>query len=191
MATIGLRNFRYGELNDDGESYKAPSTLGGAIECKVSLDISEAELYADDTLKEKVSAFKSGTITLGVDDDDDAIFAVLLGETVGQYKPSGSEEGIPEYISGSEDVPKYFGFGQVVPKMINGVRKYKVEWFPKVQFKPYVTDKTTKGDSLEFATPSIEGTVFENVNKEWRKRATFESEAEANTYLDSLFVQEA
>lgn len=189
MATIGLRNFRYGEMNDDGESYKAPDTLGGAIECKVSLDIAEAELYSDDKLKEKATAFKKGTMTLGIDDDDDSIFAVLLGETVGSYKPSGSETGIPEYISGSEDIPKYFGFGQVVPKMINGARKYKVEWFPKVQFKPYVTDKKTKGDSLEFTTPSVEGTVFENKNKQWRRRATFETEEQANAYLDSLFVQ--
>ena len=192
MATIGLRNFRYGEMNDDGETYKAPATLGGAIECKVSLDIAEAELYADDILKEKATAFKKGTMTLGVDDDDDSIFAVLLGEKVGTYKPSGQEETtVPEYVSGSEDIPKYFGFGQVVPKMINGSRKYKVEWFPKVQFKPYVTDKKTKGDSLEFTTPSIEGTVFENNNKEWRRRATFDSEEQANTYLDSLFVQSA
>ena len=189
MATIGLRNFRYGEMNDDGESYKAPATLGGAIECKVSLDITEAELYADDVLKEKVTAFKKGTLTLGMDDDDDSIFAVLLGETVSSYKSAQGTENIPEYISGSEDVPKYFGFGQVVPKMINGARKFKVEWFPKVQFKPYVTDKKTKGDSLEFTTPSVEGTVFENKSKQWRRRATFETEEQANAYLDSLFVQ--
>ena len=189
MATIGLRNFRYGEMNEDGESYKAPSTLGGAIECKVSLDIAEAELYSDDKLKEKVTAFKKGTMTLGIDDDDDSIFAVLLGEKVETYKTAESEEGVPEYVSGSEDIPKYFGFGQVVPKMINGSRKFKVEWFPKVQFKPYVTDKKTKGDSLEFTTPSIEGTVFENIKKQWRRRATFETEEQANAYLDSLFVQ--
>ena len=64
-------------------------------------------------------------------------------------------------------------------------------WFPKVQFKPYVTDKTTKGDSLEFSTPSVEGTIFANTSNDWRKRATFDTEEEANTFLDSLFVQTA
>lgn len=186
MASIGLRNFRYGQMNDDGETYKVPATLGGAIECKVSLDIAEAELYSDDALKEKVSAFKKGTMTLGIDDDDDKIFSVLLGEKIN--KVGTGEEQVDEYVSGSEDIPAYFGFGQIVPKMIGGIRKYKVEWFPKVQFKPYVTDKKTKGDSLEFTTPSIEGTVFENKNKEWRKRATFESEEKAKAYLDSLFT---
>ena len=190
MASIGLRRFRYGQMNEDGETYKAPATLGGAIECKVSLDVAEAELYADDVLKEKAVAFKKGTLTIGIDDDDDSIFSPLLGEKTATYTPNGSETSVIEYLSGSEDVPAYFGFGHVVPKMINGLRKYKVEWFPKVQFKPYVTDKKTKGDSLEFTTPSVEGTVFENNGKVWRRRATFDTEDEANAYLDSLFVQQ-
>ena len=190
MASIGLRRFRYGQMNEDGETYKAPATLGGAIECKVSLDVAEAELYADDVLKEKAVAFKKGTLTIGIDDDDDSIFSPLLGEKTATYTPHGSETSVIEYLSGSEDVPAYFGFGHVVPKMINGLRKYKVEWFPKVQFKPYVTDKKTKGDSLEFTTPSVEGTVFENNGKVWRRRATFDTEDEANAYLDSLFVQQ-
>lgn len=191
MASIGLRRFRYGQMNEDGETYKAPATLGGAIECKVSLDVAEAELYADDVLKEKAVAFKKGTLTIGIDDDDDSIFSPLLGEKTATYTPNGSDTSVTEYLSGSEDVPAYFGFGHVVPKMINGLRKYKVEWFPKVQFKPYVTDKKTKGDSLEFTTPSVEGTVFENNGKVWRRRATFDTEDEANAYLDSLFVQQA
>ncbi len=191
MATIGLRNFRYGKMNSDNETYDAPATLGGAIECKVSLDLAEAELYSDDALKERVTAFKKGTLTLGIDEDDDKIFSVLLGEKVNKVKLGTSASEVDEYVSGSEDIPAFFGFGQVVPKMIDGVKKYKVEWFPKVQFKPYVTDKKTKGDSLEFTTPSIEGTVFENKNKEWRKRATFDTEDQAKAYLDSLFVPTA
>lgn len=78
-----------------------------------------------------------------------------------------------------------------MPKLVLGARKYKVEWFPKVQFKPYVTDKKTKGDSLEFTTSSVEGTIFANKEKEWRRRATFDNEADAKTYLDSLFVPKA
>ena len=189
MAAIGLRNFRYAPLNDDGETYGTVATLGGAIECSVSLEIGEATLYADDVLKEKVSEFTSGTLTMGVDDDDDTIFSPLLGESTETYTSGDTSATV--YISNSNDTPIYFGFGQVVPKIKNNKKSYKVEWFPKVQFKPYVTDKTTKGDSLEFATPSIEGTVFTLDNGDWRKRATFETEEEANTFLDSLFTQSA
>lgn len=193
MASIGLRRFRYAPLNADGETYGTVGTLAGAIESKVSLNIAEAKLNADDTIKEKVSEFIEGTLTIGVDEDDDSILSPLLGESTETYT-SGSDstaKSTTVYKSNVNDVPIYFGFGQVVPKMVNNTRVYKVEWFPKVQFKPYVTDKKTKGDSLEFTTPSIEGTIFANNDNDWRKRATFDTEAEANTYLDSLFVQTA
>ena len=193
MASIGLRNFRYGLLNEDEETYAAPSTLGGAIECQVSLNIAEAQLNADDVVKEKVTEFTDGTITMGIDDDDDAKLSVLLGESSETYTIGTGADAttVPVYKSNVDDVPKYFGFGQVVPKMVNHKKVYKVEWFPKVQFKPYVADKQTKGDSLEFTTPSIEGSIFANKDGDWRKRATFENESDANAFLDSLFVQSA
>lgn len=186
-----MRNFRYAVLNEDNKTYAPPATLGGAIECKVSLDIAEAELYSDDRLKEKASVFKKGSITLGIDDDDDSVFAELLGQKISVYKPASDPtgEGIKEYISTTEDIQKYCGFGQVVPKLVKGSRQYKVEWFPKVQFKPFSVDKKTKGDGLEFTTPSVEGSIFENSDKEWRHHAIFETEALANEYLDSLFIQ--
>ena len=48
MAGIGLKSFRYAVLNSDGRTYGEVKTLAGAIECKVSLDLSEATLFADD-----------------------------------------------------------------------------------------------------------------------------------------------
>lgn len=59
MAGIGLKRFKYAKLNNDG-TYGPVKTLAEAIECKVSLDLSEAMLYADDVIKEQVSIFKSG-----------------------------------------------------------------------------------------------------------------------------------
>lgn len=188
MAQIGLRTFRYGLLKDDLKTYKTPATLAGAIETKVSLNIAEAKIYADDVLKDKASEFVDATITMGVDNDDDTIFSPLLGEKSEKYKPTNGTE-TTVYKSNVEDVALYFGFGQVVVKRVSGKRVYKVEWFPKVQFKPYHNDATTKKDSLEFTTPSIEGSIFANEDGDWRKRATFNTEAEANAFLDSLFVQ--
>lgn len=190
MAQIGLRRFRYATLNDDGETYGEVKTLAGAIESKVSPTINEAKLYADDILKEKATEFSEGALTMGVDNDDDSVFSPLLGEKTETYSIAEGKD-VVVYKSNADDIPVYFGFGQVVPKMLNGTRMYKVEWFPKVQFKPYHNDAKTKGDSLEFTTPSIEGTIFVNKDKDWRKRATFDNEQDANAFLDSLFVQKA
>ena len=81
------------------------------------------------------------------------------------------------------------GFGHIVSKIVNGEKKYKVEFFPKVKFKPFIPDSKTKGDSLEFTTPSVEATIFENDNGDWEKHSVCSTESEANTLLESLFVQ--
>ena len=193
MARIGLRYFRHAPLTEEASTYDESKygekgTLAGAIECKVSLDIAEAELYADDVLKEKASVVKKGTITLGIDEDDDAKMGALLGQTSTDLTIEG-EEGVKEYTQKVDDTPVAQGFGHVVPKMVNSKRLYKVEFFPKVLFKPYTVDAKTKGDSLEFTTPSIEGTIMPMNDGTWEKHATFSSEASAKTYLDSLFKQ--
>ena len=181
MAGIGLKRFRYAKLNDDGKTYGEVKTLAGAIECKVSLDLSEATLYADDTIREQVSLFKNGTLTAGIDDDDDAVFAELLRKTVDE------ETGV--VTSNVSDTPIYVGFGHVVPKMVGGKRKYKVEFFHKVKFKPFMTDAKTKGDNLEFTTPSVEATIFEDEDGNWEKHKVYDTESEANTALENFFVQ--
>ena len=180
MAGIGLKSFKYAKLNNDG-TYGPVKTLAGAIECKVSLDLSEATLYSDDAVREQVSIFKSGTLTAGIDDDNDEIFAELLGKTVDE------ETGV--VISNVNDVPIYVGFGHIVPKMVGGALKYKVEFFPKMKFKPFMTDAKTKGDSLEFTTPSVEATIFENDNGDWEKHKVYDTENEANIALDGFFIQ--
>ncbi len=181
MAGIGLKSFKYAKLNDDGKTYGEVKTLAGAIECKVTLDLTESSLYADDTLKEQVSLFKNGTLTAGIDDDDDAIFAELLGKTVDK------ETGI--VTSNVSDEPISVGFGHVVPKMVGGKRKYKVEFFPKMKFKPFMTDAKTKGENLEFTTPSVEATIFENDDGDWEKHKVCDTETDANTALESFFTQ--
>ena len=181
MASIGLKSFKYAKLNEDGKTYGEIKTLAGAIESKVTLDLSEASLYANDTLKEQVSLFKSGTLTAGIDDDDDSVFAELLGKTV--------DEQTGVVTSNTEDTPIYVGFGHIVSKIVNGEKKYKVEFFPKVKFKPFIPDSKTKGDSLEFTTPSVEATIFENDNGDWEKHSVCDTESEANTLLESFFVQ--
>ena len=136
--------------------------------------------YIYTVTREQVSLFKSGTLTAEIDNDDDTIFAELLGKTVDE------ETGV--VTSNSEDTPIYVGFGHIVPKMVGRVKKYKVEFFPKIKFKPFITDAKTKGDNLEFTTPSVEATIFENDNGDWEKHSVCDTDTEANTLLASFFV---
>lgn len=178
MARIGLKNFRY-SLLDENEKVKEPKTLGKAIDCKVSLELNSAELYGDDVLCESDYTFNKGTVTITVDDDDDTILAPLLGHAI-------SEDG--EIVRKDTDVAPYIAFGRILTKIVGGVYKYKVEYLSKVKFKDTMPDEATKGESIEFTTVSIEGSVMRKTDGEWSKSKTFTTYKDASDYLDSLLT---
>lgn len=181
MAKIGLNNFRYAVLTEaaDGTpSYDGAKKPAKAISCSVSITNNEAKLYADDALAESDTSFNSGTVTIGIDDEDQETMATLLGHTV--------TEG--EMVRNANDTAPYVGFGRVIVKMINNVRKYKVEFLYKVKFAEPSQEDNTKGESLEFATSELEGTVAALANGKWSATETFATQAEAITYLEGLMA---
>lgn len=177
MAKIGLNNFKFSQLDEATESYEGAKSLGKAIDCKVDIENYDAKLYADDTLAESDTTFKQGTVTLTTDEDNDTIFAELLGHSI-------SEDG--EMVRKDTDVAPYVGVGRILTKIVNGVYKYKVEFLPKVKFKEPSQEESTKGDSIEFKTPSIEGTVTKLKDGTWSKTKTFTDKDEAISYLEDL-----
>lgn len=182
MAQIGLRHFKYSPIKDG--KYTGANKMSGAIKSTPSLNVAEAELRADDTVVESIHEVTKGTLALTVADDDDTIFAPLLGHTT-------TEEG--EVLKSRDDIPPYVGFGRVIVKMVNGKRKYKAEFFTKVKFKPYATEGETQGENVDFKTPNIEGTIYvanTMINgKElplYERHQTFDTDEEAQAYLDNL-----
>ena len=179
MAKIGLNNFRYGLLteNPDGTaSYGGAHKPAKAVSCSVSITSNSATLYADDVLAESDTSFQSGTVTIGLDDDDLEVQATLLGHAY--------EDG--EIVRNSNDTAPYVGFGRIVSKMVNGVKKYKVEFLHKVKFSEPSEENQTKGESMEFSTGTLEGVVHQLENGDWSKAKTFTSKDDALTYLESL-----
>ena len=151
MATIGLDKLYYATITDDEngeEIYGTPTQLAKAISAELSVELAEATLYADDGAAEIVKEFKNGTISLGVDDIGSTTAAALTGVTVDKNNV---------VVSNSEDVgdPVAVGFRA---KKSNG--KYKYYWLYRVKFGIPATNLATKGDSITFSTPTIEGTVL-------------------------------
>lgn len=179
MANIGLTNIWWSVLTEAGDgtpTYDGAKTLGKAVSCSVSISNNDAKLYGDDAIAESDTSYASGTVTMGVTDDDDSIFAPLLGHTL--------TDG--EVIKKSDDNAPYVGVGRIVTKMVNGAYKYKVEFLPKVKFSEPSRDETTKGESIEFSTPSIEGVVATLKDGTWNRGKTFDSKSDALTYLQTL-----
>jgi phi13 family phage major tail protein len=150
MATIGLDKLYYAKIteNDNGEeTYGTPKLLAKAISADLSVELNEAILYADDGQSEAVKEFKSGTLSLGVDDIGHETAADLCGATI-------DENGV--LVSGGEDSAKAVAVA-FRAKKANG--KYKYYWLYRVLFGIPATNLATKGDSITFSTPTIEGTI--------------------------------
>ena len=152
MATIGLDKLYYATVTEapitGHETYDTPVMLAKAISAELSIELAEATLWADDGAAEIIKEFKNGKLTLGVDDIGKTVAAKLTGATM-------DENGV--LISASEDGgdPVAIGFRA---KKANG--KYRYFWLYRVKFGVPSTNLATKGDSITFSTPSIEGTVL-------------------------------
>ena len=151
MATIGLDKLFYAKITEDAEgneTYATPVQLAKAMTADLSVELAEATLYADDGAAELVKEFKSGTLSLGVDDIGPTVASDLTGSTI---DANGA------VISASEDGgdPVAIGFRA---KKSNG--KYKYFWLYRVKFGIPATALATKGDSITFNTPTIEGTIM-------------------------------
>ena len=182
MAKIGLRNFLFGiltEATDGSATYGVAQKPAKAISCKVDISNNDAKLYADDGLAESDTSFQSGTVTLGIDDENDAMLATLLGHEI-------SESG--EIVRNADDVAPYVGLGRIITKMVNNVYKYKVEFLKKVKFSEPSQENDTKGETLEFGTSEIEGMVSKLANGDWSASQTFDTLEEAQEYLNSFFT---
>ena len=140
------------------------------------MELNEATLYADDGQAEAVKEFKSGTLSLGIDDIGQAVAADLVGATI-------DKNGV--LVSGGEDAatPVAVGFRA---RKANG--KYKYYWLYRVLFGVPATNLATKGDSITFSTPTIEGTIFRRNkvdaknNHPWKAEVT---ESEENSEIIS------
>lgn len=180
MALIGLNNFWYSKLTEapDGTpTYDGAKSFGKAVSCSVSITNNSASLYADDALAEQDNSFQSGTVTLGVDDNREATFADILGHDI-------DESG--EVIYNTNDVAPWVAIARIVVKMVNNVKLYKAMILYKVKFAEPSEDENTKGETIEFATPSIEGTIAQLANGDWKKAKTFSTKAEALAYIQSV-----
>ena len=150
MATIGLDKLYYSKITEGAtgdETYATPVSLAKAIDADLAIELLEAVLYADDGADTAIKEFKSGTLTLGIDDIGVQSAQDLTGAVL-------DTNGV--LISSGEDTPAPVAIG-FRAKAANG--HYRYFWLYRVLFGIPGASLKTKGDSIEFSTPSIEGTI--------------------------------
>ena len=172
MATVGLDKLFYAPITEDGngyESYGKPAQLAKAITASISVEYAEGSLYADDVLSEYVREFKSGKITLGVDDIGTSAARILTGARVDS---NGA------LIASTEDKSKPVAIG-FRSKKSDGT--YRYFWFYRVVFAVPSTELETKNDSISFKTPSIEGTIMRRNRNDMEGRHPWKAQLDENS----------
>ena len=167
MATIGLDKLYYAKITEGAngeETYATPIQLAKAISADLSVELAEATLYADDGTAEVAKEFKSGTLSLGIDDIGATAASDLTGAVIDKNNV---------IVSAAEDggSPVAIGFRA---KKANG--KYRYFWLYRVVFGIPATNLATKGDSITFSTPTIEGTVLRRNKADSRGKHPWKAE---------------
>ena len=191
MATIGLSKPYYAKYSNTGSTvtYSEGGVMGKAVEANIEIESSEDNnLYADNTIAETDKTFTGGTLTLTTDELSQEIAKVLLGvtETAITEITGVTDEGANELIWDDDQQTPYLGVGMIIKKMVGGV-------LTKVMFNIPADAATTQGESIEWQTPELSGTIMrdDTAKHTWKTEATFTTEAQAEAYIkDKLSITE-
>ena len=183
MAKIGLNNFRYAvaTINETtgAISYSTVKKPAKAVSFSFEPTVSDAKLYADDSLAESDNRVTGGTCTMGIDRLD----AETLAEIVGHDYDSETQE----VVSNVNDIAPYVGLGRIVRIMVDGTQMFRATFLAQCKFAEPSADDNTMGESVEFSTYELSGTVVVPADGNWRREKIFSSQADAISYLEGLF----
>ena len=178
MAVVGVCKPYYAKYtNNSGTvSYSDGGIIGKAVEVSADIETADSnDLYADNAIAESEKTFSSGTLSLTTDDfEQEASKAVL-----------GLKEEAKELIYDDDQQTPYLGVGIIIKKIKGGVTKWRALIFTKVQFAVPSDAATTQGESIEWQTAEISGTIMrdDSAKHPWKKEATFTTEAQAEAYI--------
>lgn len=194
MAIKGLRKPIFGRYAYDGAKavYTEGFVCGSAVEYGVEIESSDNNpLYGDDAIIENdYGSMSGGTLTLNTSHLDAETSKKLLnikevGRTVG-------ETTVKELVYDDDAKSTPFGFGIVETHQINDVDKFRAVILAKVTMSIPAEAATTKGESVEWQTKEIEGTISrsdeesENYKHPWKMEAWFDTFTEAFNYLKAV-----
>lgn len=194
MAIKGLTTPVFGEYNYNGGSvtYTNGFVCGSAIEYGVEIETSDNNpLYGDDHIIENdYGTFNTGTLTLNTSDFDQYTSKRLLGLKEVQF--TVGEATVTELVTDDDAKTTEKGFGIIETHQINDVDKYRAVILCKVGMSIPSEAATTKGESIEWQTREIEGTINRsdedtaNYRHPWKREAWFDTQSQAMEYLKTV-----
>ncbi|MCQ2087996.1 MAG: major tail protein [Bacilli bacterium] len=178
MANFGLSYPWMAKLDPATGTYSQAFKCGKAINTSVTPSYNETSLFADDQEQESVKEFKNAAVVLGADRLPKEAAVIVFGHTV---EEDGTE------TDNVDDAPNYVGYGFVSSEMVDGVKKYRACVLHKVKFTEGEESFTTKGDSITFGTPTINGTATADSDGNWRtKSGYYTSKEDADEWIQTF-----
>ncbi|HJA20709.1 MAG TPA: hypothetical protein H9959_12585 [Candidatus Mediterraneibacter ornithocaccae] len=176
MAYVGLRKPIIAKLSSNG-TYDEPFAFGKAIGLQVTPNYAEGSLYADDGQAEYDKEFSYAEITLNTSTIPIIAHDKMFGHKVTEknVKFNGDDQ--------NNDV----GVGWISVEKVNGVRSFIGNFLNKVKFSEPSEDYATRGESIEYKTPSITGRASIVDGGDWKETETFDTEAEAKNWIYEKF----
>ncbi|MBR1578873.1 MAG: hypothetical protein IJ668_00015 [Selenomonadaceae bacterium] len=148
MATIGLRKLYYARLTEDTETtttYETPKRLAGLINVEINPSIQKNTLYGDDMPLATASSISEITVTLETADIPLADAAAMLGHSLDSGTMLVKASDTSPYVAILFEAEKHDGQTRYV-KLLKG------------KFDEGQESLQTRGESVEYTTPKLEGT---------------------------------
>lgn len=194
MAIKGLTTPVFADYTFNGAqaSYVNGFVCGSAIEYGVEIETSDNNpLYGDDRIIENdYGTFNTGTLTLNTSDLTQIDSKRLLG--LKEVQVSVGSGSVTELVTDDDAKATPKGFGIIETHQINDVDKYRAVILCKVSMGIPPEAATTKGESIEWQTKEIEGTINRsdenttNYKHPWKREAWFNSQDAAMEYLKTV-----
>lgn len=192
MAFIGMRHVVAAEFDSHtagaAPSYKSSGwDVGLAISGNLTITRNNNPLYADDAIAEDDTGITGMELELNLDDITEATMAKM--GIIKEVTTAGTPAVTTYYdtTASSKDV----GIGYVRVRRKNGATTFQAVWVYKIKFSKTNENAQTKGESIEWQTPTINGRaaaldIDSSDDMSFREIRNFDSETAANTYLDGL-----
>ncbi|WP_343247727.1 major tail protein [Diplocloster hominis] len=181
MSYIGLAKPIIAKLiNEEEARYTDAFICGKAIGVEITRQYAEGSLQADNIMADYDKEFKNAEVTLNTSTLPMQAHKLMFGHLVTEDESSQS------VTYRAEDESEFVGTGFYVTEKIDGKRKYTAMWLYKTKYTEGAESYSTKGDNIEYQTPSVSGQAMALPDGRWKEVRTFDTMTEAISWLNVM-----
>lgn len=139
-------------------TYSQATAMGKLISVTMTPNSGAVDLYGDDEIAESVTTPTQETISLNATTLPIAAAEVALGVTA---TTDTSQTGLTiKNIKYSDEQAPFVGFGFIDVEIVDNVKAYIVNFYPRCKFQRPARTSNTRGQTVQFSTPTIAGTAY-------------------------------